>query len=516
MNPDNGLGIVEIPLSTAAARLAAVITIGKKITSKFPISVLLYLERNPYGWVLGCFHIVYNGSSMEYEGQRFDPRRLQSGKFHIIRKYPGRAFKVASISRWVVVLNGPRHVEDIRKASEDVLSFDIAIQETTQAEYTFGPGLDAHPHHVAAIRSQINRNMVSGYDDLKDEVVEVFKEYIPQGKDWVGVPAYSTFLRFITRTTNRYLVGLPLCRNTNYLNVIERLTLDVTNTAKIINIFPNFLKPLVGRSLRTVARKLEEGHRLLSPLVEERLNQSKIDPDDLPNDLVSWLLETATHDYHLTVHDLVTRILVVNFTAIHTTTMAFTQGVYDLAVHPEYVKELREEAETVIAEEGWTKVALQKLRKIDSFLKESHRLNGGTSLVMSRKTLKAWTLSDGTVIPPGTFLGVASDAMCKSEDADVFKPFRFAEMRDGDGELDSIKHHLVCLDNDHIIFGHGKRACPGRFFAVNGIKTLFTYILLNYDVQLECGSLERPPNICFETSAIPNLEANVMFKKRAA
>lgn len=511
MNPDNGLGIVEIPLSTAAARLAAVITIvyglvGYIRAKRSPLNAI------PTVGYSGVFTSYITALQWSTKGRDL----IQEG----YNQYPGRAFKVASISRWVVVLNGPRHVEDIRKASEDVLSFDIAIQETTQAEYTFGPGLDAHPHHVAAIRSQINRNMVSGYDDLKDEVVEVFKEYIPQGKDWVGVPAYSTFLRFITRTTNRYLVGLPLCRNTNYLNVIERLTLDVTNTAKIINIFPNFLKPLVGRSLRTVARKLEEGHRLLSPLVEERLNQSKIDPDDLPNDLVSWLLETATHDYHLTVHDLVTRILVVNFTAIHTTTMAFTQGVYDLAVHPEYVKELREEAETVIAEEGWTKVALQKLRKIDSFLKESHRLNGGTSLVMSRKTLKAWTLSDGTVIPPGTFLGVASDAMCKSEllfqDADVFKPFRFAEMRDGDGELDSIKHHLVCLDNDHIIFGHGKRACPGRFFAVNGIKTLFTYILLNYDVQLECGSLERPPNICFETSAIPNLEANVMFKKRAA
>lgn len=99
------------------------------------------------------------------------------------------------------------------------------------------------------------------------------------------------------------------------------------------------------------------------------------------------------------------------------------------------MKELREEAETVIAEEGWTKVALQKLRKIDSFLKESHRLNGGTSrellyveclslttanilmtsVVMSRKTLKEWTLSDGSVLPPNTFVGVASDAMCKSD-----------------------------------------------------------------------------------------------------
>ncbi|KAJ3556910.1 hypothetical protein NP233_g11872 [Leucocoprinus birnbaumii] len=261
-------------------------------------------------------------------------------------KYPGRAFKVATISKWVVVLNGPQHVDDVRKAPEDVLSFDIAIQEifeqTTQAEYTFGAGLDTHPHHIAAIRSQITRGMVGGYDDLKDEVMEVCNEYISQSDGWYNFPTKSLTKSEIvpdTKPKSRW----PPAINADYLNVLERLTLDVTNTAKIINIFPNVLKPLVGRSLRTVTRKLDEGHRLLSPLVEERLNQSKIDPDSLPSDLVSWLINTATHDYHLTVYDLVTRILVVNFTAIHTTTMAFTQAMYDLAVHPEYVKELREE-----------------------------------------------------------------------------------------------------------------------------------------------------------------------------
>jgi hypothetical protein len=50
--------------------------------------------------------------------------------------------------------------------------------------------------------------------------------------------------------------------------------------------------------------------------------------------------------------------------------------LYDLAVHPEYVKEMREEADAVIEEHGWTKAAMQKMRKIDSFLKESQRVNG--------------------------------------------------------------------------------------------------------------------------------------------
>jgi hypothetical protein len=35
---------------------------------------------------------------------------------------------------------------------------------------------------------------------------------------------------------------------------------------------------------------------------------------------------------------------------------------------------MREEIQTVIEEEGWTKSALIKMRKVDSFIRESQRL----------------------------------------------------------------------------------------------------------------------------------------------
>ena len=37
---------------------------------------------------------------------------------------------------------------------------------------------------------------------------------------------------------------------------------------------------------------------------------------------------------------------------------------------------MREEVERVVKEEGWNKLALQKMHKIDSFLKESQRFDG--------------------------------------------------------------------------------------------------------------------------------------------
>lgn len=49
----------------------------------------------------------------------------------------------------------------------------------------------------------------------------------------------------------------------------------------------------------------------------------------------------------------------------------------DLAARPEYAQPMREEVQAVINEEGWTKVAVGKLWKLDSFLKESQRLSAG-------------------------------------------------------------------------------------------------------------------------------------------
>lgn len=55
---------------------------------------------------------------------------------------------------------------------------------------------------------------------------------------------------------------------------------------------------------------------------------------------------------------------------------SITHVIYDLAARPEYIQPLREEVEQVVAADGWTKTAMGKMWKLDSFLKESMRYNG--------------------------------------------------------------------------------------------------------------------------------------------
>ena len=45
-------------------------------------------------------------------------------------------------------------------------------------------------------------------------------------------------------------------------------------------------------------------------------------------------------------------------------------------ISPECIQPLRDEVESIVKEQGWTKTSLFTMRKLDSFLREAQRLNG--------------------------------------------------------------------------------------------------------------------------------------------
>ena len=46
--------------------------------------------------------------------------------------------------------------------------------------------------------------------------------------------------------------------------------------------------------------------------------------------------------------------------------------------NPEYMEPLRQEVDAVIKEEGWTKAGIDKMYKIDSFVRETLRIDSFT------------------------------------------------------------------------------------------------------------------------------------------
>jgi hypothetical protein len=72
----------------------------------------------------------------------------------------------------------------------------------------------------------------------------------------------------------------------------------------------------------------------------------------------------------------------------------FTHCLFTLAAHPEWTQPLREEIERVVAEEGMTKSAIQKMFKLDSFLREDSRMSGmAGGLFTSLPHLRAYVIT---------------------------------------------------------------------------------------------------------------------------
>ncbi|KAJ7796327.1 cytochrome P450 [Mycena olivaceomarginata] len=443
--------------------------------------------------------------------------------------YPDGIFRVARLFRWDYVVCGPRLTKDIASAPEHIISFNEGVEEITQAKFTMGRDLSENPYHLQAVRTTLTRNLHACFPEVRDEIVCAFNDVLLlQGSEWKALPVLPTMMAIVARASNRLFVGLPLCRNEEYLANSVSYTIDVMRGAGKISLLPPFLRPLLGPFISSKNKSNARALQFLGPLIEERLSKEReLGPDwpGKPNDLISWFLDLAENEQRAAL-PITVRILQMNMAAIHTTSTAFTYALFDLTTRPEYLLPMREEAERVVKEEGWTKAALNSMVKIDSFLRESQRINTNGPVGMRRRVVAkdGFRFSDGTVLPYGAHLSVALRPThydeSNYENAATFDGFRFAQERadhlahhDPNNNQDIFKRHMISTAVDHMPFGTGKHACPGRFFAATELKAMMAHLVINYDVEAEVEGV-RPADKVFDTRIYPNAAGKVRFRKR--
>ena len=61
--------------------------------------------------------------------------------------------------------------------------------------------------------------------------------------DWTAIVPYGTYAKVIARISSRVFVGLPLCRNEEYINFSVQHALTVVKAATMLRLLPEFLKP---------------------------------------------------------------------------------------------------------------------------------------------------------------------------------------------------------------------------------------------------------------------------------
>ena len=200
--------------------------------------------------------------------------------------------------------------------------------------------------------------------------------------EWKSVEIFTTILRTVARTSSRVFVGLPLCRNEDWLTVETRFTGDIIITTNKLASVPKLIRPFYAWMFNPT--KLISSHRktaqtLLGPVIQRRFEEERLAKENgtiykKPDDMLQWLTDLV-EPHHKNIEDLSELQLLSNLASIHTTSLSFLNVLYDLAAHQECVQPIREEIESVIsANNGMIdSAALRKMTKTDSFFKESTR-----------------------------------------------------------------------------------------------------------------------------------------------
>lgn len=94
-------------------------------------------------------------------------------------------------------------------------------------------------------------------------------------------------------------------------------------------------------------------------------------------------------------------------------------------------------------------------------------------------------------------------------DAGKFDMYRFARIREQPGG--EARGQLISTTPEHLGFGYGAAACPGRFFAAHEMKVALCHLLLKYDWRAAGGGF-RPLAVGARTIIDP--ASRIAFRRR--
>ena len=220
------------------------------------------------------------------------------------------------------------------------------------------------------------------------------------------------------------------------------------------------------------------------------------------------------------------RIMTVNFAAIHTSTMTTTNMVIDIAsgdAGQSCLTAILAECQMLNQKYGsrWSSGRVAEMVVTDSALRESMRISGFGSKAFVRKvTARAGIiLPSGIHIPYGHNICVSGYSMHRDEDiypgSQEFRYDRFltplADAKGTQQQARTLSRAATTTEVEYAVWGHGKHACPGRFFAVQLVKTVVAYMVENYELK---PWNERPANVWIGDTPIPPRSLMIGIRRR--
>ncbi|PKY00568.1 cytochrome P450 monooxygenase, partial [Aspergillus campestris IBT 28561] len=340
--------------------------------------------------------------------------------------------------------------------------------------------------------------------------------------DWRPIQAESTAVRMIAHLTAAVFAGRQLCRNSEWIDITIQYSLTAMVAAEQLWRWPRLARRMAARflpSCRLLSAQVQRANELVSTTSQARKDettatqQAGMEQSTSYHDGLEWMEEYARgRPYRPGVTQ-----LAVTLGAVDTTKDLLMQVLYDIAGKSDLMDALRREIVAIVSEHGWTKTTIVNLQLMDSMIKESQRLKpvGISKLSGIRRTAASDIhLSDGGIVPKNVPFEISNMHMW--DDADLypdplsFQADRFLRLRQVPGHEATAQ--LASLSADHLGWGLGKNACPGRFFVAMEVKVLLCHLILKYDWRLEDGCISEVRRYGTFLSADP--EGTLLVRRR--
>lgn len=473
-------------------------------------------------------------------------KALQEGYYKYSKK--GKAFWMNNFPLASDLMLPPTEIRRLMKEPDSVLSVSANLEQNFSIDYTM-PFL-AHPTHENVIRKYLTKKLPELTADIMDEIEASLTDvWGTDTENFKEVDIMHSVEKILARSDNRVFTGLPLCRNDDYLKMTVKFAEDVAVAGRLIHALPAWSKPVLGRLL-TIPNHIHyrKARRHLVPHIKQRLEAWDSAEKRSPHsDFITWIIEDAKKhgdEEGLDAGVISFRIIDVNFAAIHTSSFTSTNALLDIASCPAdddgttLLESLREEVMRVFDEENgqWTKPGLERLVRIDSSVRESMRHTGIFFKGVMRKVVhpSGYQATPDIHLPTGTNVGSSAYSIHHDtafyNDPYSYSPFRFSEPREQaareaakageEGDMQKELETAVGKDKTSsmnqttetfLAWGHGRKACPGRYFATDVIRLMIAAMVKDYEIE-PLGP--RPKNKWILETIIPQAGAKLRIRRR--
>ncbi|GIC92984.1 cytochrome P450 [Aspergillus udagawae] len=440
------------------------------------------------------------------------------------------------------------HLEEIKHLSNNIFSWQLASRIIFAQDYTGAP--DRGQWSGKALRVGIHQNLGDITKQLNLRISQYFSLHLPQQKGSVGtVNLMEFFIPTITYVTNALLVDERLSSDPTWLKETADFAVTRYGAADDVRRWPPYLASIVAPmipSVRRLRRQREYVMKRLRPLYNELKEAGQLEKHNKTRQKgalgYEWLWGGSPDN--VTLRDFSDTMMRTMIAAIHTTAKTISVALIDLLTQPELLAELKQEAnEATSADASW--VDIERLTKLDCFLKESQRLSPvflrkalqlpccpyiyyrhrnshkGLVVTMNRIVTQDYTFKcSGLKLPKGTMVTAPAAAIATDPetfaDPEVFDGHRYRRLREQHKEgASSLVLGMSTIDS--LGFGLGNQACPGRFLAVNNLKLMLARLLTGWELSLEKNGQEyngNRPNIEYnDFSVVPPSEYSLRLRR---